>query len=1002
MTTGRRRGILAIVTAVVLLGLGAGVGVAAGDALGIRTEEATPLRDPDAVVPAIAPASAPPRFTNVDAPSGPRYDLALDELLDAVADAPERAGETTLAVAVTQADDPSASSETYRLTGTPTALRIESPTEAGAVRGVYDLAAAVRAGRPVTKRLGETVASALPFRMIDLGAVGVTADPEEWRPGTDYSHISGAFRDTYLPDAPYVDRDALTRDYVDWTAFLEHAVALGYNAVAWPGFLEYVTFADAGVYPDEDPHVARAEALRDAFAPFWDRAAELGVKIYLRTDMLALTPALEAHFEERFGSADTANPELWQVYADGLDELYAAAPALSGILLRIGEAGSIYEMPGWDYHSSLAVRSVDAVRTMLETFTAQAEASDREVIFRTWSVGIGAVGDMHTDAESYAEVLDGIDSPNLIVSTKYTLGDFYSWLPLNDTLAQGEQRRIVEFQSRREFEAAGAFPNDLGPEFQASMRMLLAQNPRIEGVWTWAQDGGPWRAGPMILYLKTGLWQLSELNTMVAAAIARDPETDVGAVTADWARRWFSDDPGTVRAIAEAMALSRDAIRQGLYLEAFAQKRVFALGLEPPPSMWIFEWDILTADAATLDVIYSIVKGDLDETIAHGAEAVAVAQRMRDAVAATDVSTWRDEDVRDAFVGALDYEVDTLELLASYRTMFLRQAQWHDIVSPNAYAEWQAARDEYVALAAAHLDRYEGDVDHPAWNLEAAQQGVERADRDLLMAWLARGLLGLALAWIVIGVLSARTSLVRRPGAAAARAAWLASVVPWRARESTLGMLPLDRLLMVLVPGALLVATRAVQTSFLAPVQLAVTLGAWVVFVAVVMLLLRGRSPWAVIAAVSGVVVLRCVVTLIALSFSGPGGYWFGFFAEPAVRLAYVTVAFALFVWLFVAAGWALASSIGARRATGIVLAGVGAGLAVPAVAIGLVGLEQAMTVWNDQLGLLPWGLARILGITTYLEIPAEAPWFAAAIGAVLFVGGLALTLPRRRGAASA
>ena len=84
------------------------------------------------------------------------------------------------------------------------------------------------------------------------------------------------------------------------------------------------------------------------------------------------------------------------------------------------------------------------------------------MIFRTWSVGVGAVGDMHTNADSYEAVLDGIDSDRLIVSTKYTLGDFYSHLPLNHTLEVGEQRRIVEFQSRREFENFGAFPNDLG------------------------------------------------------------------------------------------------------------------------------------------------------------------------------------------------------------------------------------------------------------------------------------------------------------------------------------------------------------------------------------------------------------------------------------------------------------------------------------------------------------------------------------------------------------
>ena len=122
------------------------------------------------------------------------------------------------------------------------------------------------------------------------------------------------------------------------------------------------------------------------------------MKVFLRTDMLTLTTPLEEYLTDRFGSLDTENPELWDVYAAGLDELYAAEPALDGVLIRIGEAGRVYDVEGWDYYSALAVTTVDAVRTMLETLTAQAEASDREVIFRTWSVGVGAVGDMHTNA----------------------------------------------------------------------------------------------------------------------------------------------------------------------------------------------------------------------------------------------------------------------------------------------------------------------------------------------------------------------------------------------------------------------------------------------------------------------------------------------------------------------------------------------------------------------------------------------------------------------------
>ena len=704
------------------------------------------------------------------------------------------------------------------------------------MRGIYDLAAQIRTGRPVDEHIGEEVTSRLPFRMVDMGAVAVTPDPAEWEAGTDYSHASKAFADVLLPDPPYIDPESLADAYDDFDVFIRHSLANGYNAVAFPGLVEYVTFDDAPdgpVYAEGDDHRAKALALREAFGPFWDRADELGMKVFLRTDMLTLTTPLEQYLTDRFGSLDTANPELWDVYAAGLDELYAAEPALDGVLIRIGEAGRVYDVEGWDVYSALAVTSVDSVRTMLETLTAQAEASEREVIFRTWSVGVGAVGDMHTNDASYEAVLGGIDSPALIVSTKYTLGDFYSWLPLNVTLQQGQQRRIVEFQSRREFENFGAFPNDLGPQYQYALQQLLPANDRIEGIWTWTQDGGPWRAGPMTLYLKAGFWQLYELDTVVAAALARDPEADVAEVTAGWARQWFSDDPATVSAIVEAMSLSRPAIEQGMYIEPFAEQRVFAIGLEPPPMMWIFEWDILTGDSAVLDVIYAISRdatgGDIDAAIAGGVEAVADVERMRELISSTDASAWHTASMRDAFVGTMDYEVDVLKLLASYRAMILHQAQWHDTLSGDAYAAWEADRDVFEERAAAHIERYAGDIDYPAYNLTAAELGVERANRDLAMAWLARALLLFAGAWVVIGVLASRTRLVRRPGAAAARATWLSATRPWRARESTLGLLPLDRWLMLGVPAALLVATRAVQTSFLSWTHLAVVLGAWIV-----------------------------------------------------------------------------------------------------------------------------------------------------------------------------
>lgn len=998
--THPRRPLLAGIAIVILLSLGAGIAALLTDALGIRSERADIPAETPSVVTEIAPTALPPRLRGVDAPDVPRVEAAITELDAAIDEASGTSGTATLSVRVTGG---AAEDETYTLEGTPDALRIVGRSDAGAARGVYDLASAVRDGRPVAARLGETVESRLGFRMADLGAVGVAVDEAAWGAGDDYSHNSKAFEDVILPDAPYIDEAALEVARAEFDAYVRHLLAEGYNAVAVPGLLEYLTFSDVGdgteIYGPDDEHVARALAMRDAFGPMWESAHDAGLKVFFRTDMLVVTTPLEAYLEERFGGMATEDPEFWEVYASGFDELYREMPYIDGVLIRIGEAGRVYDLPEWDYRSMLAVTTVDAVRAMLTTLLGQAERADRELVFRTWSVGVGAVGDMHTNPASYRAVLDGIDSDRLIVSTKYTLGDFYSHLPINDTLEIGDHRRIVEFQSRREFENFGAFPNDLGPLYAHALDRLLAANPNIEGIWTWTQDGGPWRAGPLSLELKAGLWHLAELNTELAVRLARDPSIDPADVTADWARRWFSDDPRTVRTIAEAMAASREAITDGLYIGPFADRRVFAIGLEPPPMMWIFEWDILTGDSASLDVIYQISRADLGEAIAGGDRAIDAVDRMREAIGATDAATWKDPALHRAFVDTLDYEASTLDMLADYRAMVLRKVEWHDTRSPEAFAAWEAARAAFLASAEAHEATYANDPYFPAYNLTAARLGLERAERDPAMAWASGLLLAVVVAWLGYGAAAGVPRIGRLPGARAARATWVAGARPWRAAEVTASLGRVDRALLVAAPAAALVLSRGVLTWFAAPAHLVATLGAWAVFAAVLGVMSHVRRvPWApVAAAVGGAALLRVALLSAVLAPTGPGGYWFGFWTDPVARSLYSTVAFALFAWVLVAAAWAMTARLGARRAIAAVLLAAGSALAAVAALVGAVGLEEALTAWNDQMALLPWGLSRILGITVYLDLPPETAWLVAALGGVIALVGLGLGAARRR-----
>ncbi len=661
-------------------------------------------------------------------------------------------------------------------------------------------------------------------------------------------------------------------------------------------------------------------------------------------------------------------------------------PYVDGVLIRIGEAGKVYDLPGWDYYSDLAVTSVKSVRQMLDAFVDEAEAADKEVIFRSWSVGVGAVGDMHTNKTSYEAVLNGIDSDHLIVSTKYSLGDFYSHLPLNDTLEVGDQRRIIELQSRREFEGYGSLPNDLGNLYQQALQRFTASNPKVEGIWTWTQDGGPWRAGPMSLELKTGFWQLYELNTYAASRLAQDPTTDPAEITADWAHRWFSDDPATVKAIGDAMALSREAVSTGLYIGPYADHRVFALGLEPPPMMWIFEWDILTGDSAVLDVIYEVSKDKLDEAIDGGADAVATAKQMQGLIADTPADTWRDPALRQHFVDTADYQVNLFTMLSAYRSMVLRHAQWLDTGSSDARDEWKTARAEFIDARDAHEKAYASNLDLPAYNLTAADIGLERADRDLPMAWAARGLLVLLVGWMLIGALGR---------SAAAKAHWTGFTRPWRTKD--LDVRGRDLALLVGVPVAALVLSRGIYTWFAAPAHLILVLGGWLLFALALYVLLPKRMRLPVLAAVGGAAIVRTLFLLGVLSIRGPGRYWLMFWTEPGARTLYVTVAIALFLWVLVAAGWAIAASTTRRRAWGVVLLAAGVPLLGMGGLVAAIGLEDAMTTWNDQMALLPWGLSRILGITVYLGIPSASVYAVMILGAILCAIGAVLSRGVRR-----
>ncbi|GAB3858023.1 hypothetical protein [Dactylosporangium cerinum] len=313
-----------LTAAVVLLMLGALVAWGVGGALGLSFSPAAVPAE-RAVAAPLTPLVAAPQIDTISVEHDPRLALAAAAVTDALVQRGQprptisqeprpdtgssSAGQLRVVVGGAPFDP---SPEAYRLRGDGTAIVVEAAGVSGAAAGLYAVADRIRSGTAVLPPPGAgdgagVFAPRLGLRLTDAGSVGRESDPAAFAAGTDYSLNTDIVGKALLPAAPWVDRAAVDRIDGQFRQFVEHSLAQGYNGVVVPGFLEYVTFSLVGdghaVYPDGDDHVARARALVAAFGPVFRHAADLGMRVYLLTDMLAVSPPLERYLQREFGGS---------------------------------------------------------------------------------------------------------------------------------------------------------------------------------------------------------------------------------------------------------------------------------------------------------------------------------------------------------------------------------------------------------------------------------------------------------------------------------------------------------------------------------------------------------------------------------------------------------------------------------------------------------------------------------------------------------------------------
>ncbi len=375
-----------------------------------------------------------------------------------------------------------------------------------------------------------------------------------------------------LPEPPYVDQAQLDVGVERAVALLDRLRDQGYNGVVIDNLAHLVCFdaAPAPVYPPGSPFAARARVYRAAFGRLFAAAERRGMAVFVTADMQWSTPPLRDYV----GPLRPGSPRLAEVNRWALDELFRVFPQVAGLVVRTGEAGGAHDQ-GADYTGHMLYTGVAHLRGLIAALLPVCERRERLLIIRTWSIGIGELGDLIWSPERYHVVFRGFESPRLLVSVKHGPTDFFRLLPPNPTLGLPGPRQIVELQNRREYELFGMVPSSVAGLHAEALRAARG-SPRFAGVWAWNATGG-WGGGSAAL--GPGGWNCwTELSSALTAALLRDPGCDTEALVEGWCAERFG--PAFGAAAAGLYRESGELIERGWYIRAPGRPR--AAGQAPP------------------------------------------------------------------------------------------------------------------------------------------------------------------------------------------------------------------------------------------------------------------------------------------------------------------------------------------------------------------------------------------------------------------------------------
>ncbi|QBG47217.1 hypothetical protein EGM51_07335 [Verrucomicrobia bacterium S94] len=519
----------------------------------------------------------------------------------------------------------------------------------------------------------------------------------------------------------------------DFKTFCTKAADAGYNAITLDDLAHLCIFDFYG--PEL---VNKLFEYRLLFSALFEIAESHGLTPYITTDLLFYNRAIEKHI----GSKDE---DIRRFAADACRQLFTDFPNVGGLIVRIGEADGL-DVEG-DFHSRLVLSSPLQARRMIETLIPVFEEFDRQLIFRTWSVGVGKVGDIIWNPDTFDAVFRGLENDHFIISMKYGQSDFFRYLPLNRLFFRGGHRKLVEFQARREYEGFGEYPSFIGWDYEDIRDKLIGQN--IAGISVWCQTGG-WSGFRRLTYLdEHAVW--NEINTFVTVQLFRDQTVTTDQVIQEYYRRNYSDPHW--RPLQELLRLSDEVIKELLYTEDFASRNIYFRRLRVPPLVNVY-WRHIVANHFMRKFMRCYVS-DGKRAVKQGFRALKKIRRMQELAGPLGLP-----------VEDLEFQYDTFSIMATVREYYFLDFT-----------------DELVARLQKMKTEYEMKYKEPRYvlMLDTSKFKLRRAHLHLMLKMMFRGEHGYRLfdRVVTLNILSMLYPLLKR---------FSRKAVPEFASESAMGI----------------------------------------------------------------------------------------------------------------------------------------------------------------------------------------------------------------------